>query len=120
MPKLPSGRLPAAAILIGVGLPLLLATAVVALRLEYLPTLVVAVLAFLGSGVHLGLQATGRSWETILALFAPCAILFAMFAWNAASWMLLGVPAMALVGSVAGVMLGSRHQRSRGASPTTS
>ena len=116
----PSGRLPAAAILFGVGLPLLLATAVVALRLEYLPTLVVAVLAFLGVGAYLGLQTARDPLQLISSLVLPCALLFAMFAWNAASWMLLGVPAMALVGSVAGVMLGSRHQRNRNASPRIS
>lgn len=120
MTNLPSGRLPAAAILFGVGLPLLLATAVVALRLEYLPTLVVAILAFLGVGAYLGLRTPRNPRQLIPSLVLPCAVLFAMFAWNAASWMLLGVPAVALVGSVAGVMLGSRHQRSRGASPTTS
>lgn len=102
-------RVPAASTLIGAALPIILTVAIVVLRLEYLPTLVVAFLASFGSALYVGQRFGAHLASTVAALVIPATVLFSIFALNAASWPLLGVPTAMLGGSIPGVALGRRR-----------
>lgn len=100
-------------IAIGAGLPVLLAIAIVALGLEHLLSLLLTFAAFFAGAFHAARRDADEPWRLVGQLSIPTVVLFGMFALNAESWLLLTVPAAALVASVAGVMLGRRWRARR-------
>lgn len=96
--------------LLGWALPVAIVTLIALLQLEYRPTLLVAAVAFLAAGAFASRRG-GRPGAILLALVAPTAAIFALFAINARSWILLGVPAVALAGAVIGASLARRRSR---------
>lgn len=101
------------AILLGAALPIVLAIAIVGLGIEHLPSMILTFVAFAAGAMYAVRGDTHEPWRLIAALCIPAVILFAMFAWNAGSWLLLTIPAAALLGSTAGVLLGRRLKDQR-------
>lgn len=110
-------RLPALVTLLGLGLPILLTLITVGLKLEYAPTLALVVAGYFGAGIAAGRAAPGIPRRAFIALAGPVAALYALFALNAGSVALLGVPAAAAIGSAAGMVIGRRRGHAGAAPP---
>jgi hypothetical protein len=104
-------RLFAAALLIGLATQAALVFIIVALRLEYLTSLLAALTAFFVCGIYMSRQEGHEVGLSTLAVSGPTAFVFGMFAWNAGSWLLLSIPLVAAMASVSGMVLGHRWRR---------
>ena len=104
-------RLPVAAMLVGWAIPIALMLVIFAADLEYLSSVLAAGAAFLAGGLYVGRADGSGPGPSIVALSAPTAILFGMFAWNAESWLLLSIPVVAVAASIGGIVLGLRRRR---------
>ncbi|HEU5050588.1 MAG TPA: hypothetical protein VFU00_09710 [Gemmatimonadales bacterium] len=109
-------RLPGLVTLLGLGLPILLTLITVGLQLEYPRTLALVAAGYFAAGIAAGRAAPGIPRRAFIALAGPVAALYALFALNAGSVALLGVPAAAAIGSAGGLVLG-RRRRQAGAPP---
>jgi hypothetical protein len=93
---------------IGFTLPVALTIGVVLLRLEYVPTLIVTASGYFAAGVYTARQRWTGPGPVVLPLVIPAAAVYSLFALNAESWQLLGVPGLALVGCFLGLVVGGR------------
>ena len=98
--------------LIGLVLPVGLTLAVVGLRLDYPPSLVVAAVAFGAAGIYAGRQARRGLLPIMIPLLVPTLAIYSLFALNAQQWQLLGVPVVGMVASLVGVLLARRPRHS--------
>lgn len=102
--------------LLGLGLPIVLTFITVGLKLEYPPTLALVAAGYVAGGIVAARAAPRAPGRVLVALVGPVAALYALFALNAGSVALLGVPAAAAIGSATGMVLGRRRGHA-GASP---
>ena len=108
----PRSVYPATVGLIGLILPVAVTLAVLGLRLDYPPSLVVAAIAFGAGGIYAGRQARRGLLPILIPLLVPTLAIYSLFALNAQQWQLLGVPVVAVVASLVGVLLARRPRRS--------
>lgn len=93
---------------IGAGLAFGITLLVVALELEFTPSLLLASTVYFVAAWLAARRTPRAPFSTLIALIAPLAALYGFLALNAESWTLLGVPGSALLAAGIGTWAGYR------------